>query len=175
MVSDMIKKIFRLFYNGIRFIGKSCARQLLAVEVTVKVEQNKNATLCVGKGFRARRNVELNARSGCLSIGNNVFFNSGCIVTARESISIGDGTIFGPYVVIYDHDHAVTDGVIEDNCFVSAPISVGNNVWVGAGSVILKGTTIGDNCIIAAGSVVRGDVPAGTVFMQKRETSLRTM
>ena len=168
----MIKKIFRLLYNSIRFIGKHCYRNLLAVETTARIEKNKKATLQIGKAFRARRNVELNVRSGKLSIGSNVFLNSGCIITARESITIGNGTIFGPNVVVYDHDHKMENGRVLDNDFVCAPVTIGNNVWVGAGTIILKGATIGDNCIIAAGSIVTGNIPANTTLVQKREKTL---
>ena len=169
----MIKKIFRLLYNSIRLIGKPCYRNLLVVELTARIEKSKKATLQIGKAFRTRRNVELNARSGKLTIGNNVFLNSGCIITARESIKIGDGTIFGPNVIVYDHDHKMENGRVLDNDYVCAPVTIGNNVWIGAGTIILMGSAIEDNCIVAAGSVVKGIIPEGSVFMQKREKCLQ--
>ena len=62
----------------------------------------------IGKGFRTRRHVEINVRGHAqLSIEENVFLNSGCILTAREKISIGNHTIFGPNVLVYDHDHQI--------------------------------------------------------------------
>lgn len=166
---NMLKKAFRLLYNSIRFIGKPCFCNLLALDPGAKIEVNKGAKLQIGKAFRARRNVELNARAGKLTIGCNVFLNSGCIVTAREEITIGDGTILGPNIMVYDHDHKVQDGWVLDNQYVCTPITIGKNVWIGAGTIILKGSIIGDNCVIAAGSIVTGKVPAGTVFVQKRE------
>ncbi len=57
-----------------------------------------------------------------------------------------------------DHDHDTVNGG-----FVSAPIKIGDNVWIGANSVILKGVTIGNNAIIAAGSIVTKDVPANAI------------
>ena len=50
---------------------------------------------------------------------------------------------------------------------------IGNDVWIGAGAVILRGTTIGDKAVIGAGSIVKGNVPAGSVFYQKRETIIK--
>lgn len=172
-VNDMIKKAFRILYNSIRFIGKNCFRNILAVDVTVRIEKSAKAVLQVGKTFRARKNVELNIRDRArLSIGKNVFMNSGCIVTARESITIGDNTIFGPNVIIYDHDHKTAGGKIMDHEFSTQGVTIGNNVWIGAGTIILKGSVIEDNCIIAAGSIVKGHIPAGSIYMQKREKTI---
>ncbi len=170
----MIKKAFRLLYNSIRFIGKSNYCNLLAVESSVRIEQQKGALLQIGKDFRARRNVEINARSGKLTIGSKVFLNTGCIITAREKITIGNGTIFGPNVIVYDHDHKMENGRVLDNRFVCAPVTIGKNVWIGAGTIILKGSEIGDNSVIAAGSVVTGRIPANTIMVQKREKTLLT-
>ena len=168
----MIQKIFRLLYNSIRFLGKPCYRKLLAVEASARIQKSKHASLRIGKAFRARRNVELNARSGDLTIGDNVFLNSGCIITVRESVTVGDGTILGPTVIVYDHDHKMENGRVLDNDYICAPVTIGKNVWIGAGTIILKGTTIGNNCIIAAGSVVSGVVPSGSIFVQKREKTI---
>lgn len=171
----MIRKIFRLLYNSIRFVGKPCYRNLLAVATSAKIEKGRKAVLTIGKGFRARRNVEINARAGRLTIGDGVFFNSGCILTARESITVGENTIFGPNVLVYDHDHKTENGRVLDNQYVCAPVTIGKNVWIGAGTIILKGAEIQDNCVIAAGSVVTGTVSAGSVFVQKREKIIKPL
>lgn len=165
----MIKKAFRLLYNSIRFIGKPNYLNLLAVDTSARIEKSRNAALQIGKGFRTRQNVEINVRSGKITIGNDVFLNSGCIITAREAIAIGDGTICGPNVFFYDHDHKMENSHILDNQYVSMPITIGKNVWIGAGTIILKGSIIGDNSVIAAGSIVTGDIPANTTMVQKRE------
>ena len=65
-----------------------------------------------------------------------------------------------------------TDGV-RRNEYLTAPITIGKNCWIGANTVILRGTTIGDNCLIAAGCVVKGNVPAGSVVIQKREEIIK--
>jgi acetyltransferase-like isoleucine patch superfamily enzyme len=72
--------------------------------------------------------------------------------------------------VIVDHDHAGSENW---GSYVETPVVIGNDVWIGAGAVILRGTTIGDKAVIGAGSIVKGDVPAGCVYYQKRETVLR--
>lgn len=57
--------------------------------------------------------------------------------------------------------------------FKSAPIVFGKNVWIGANTAILRKITIGDNCVVGAGSVIKGEAPAGTVIVQKRDTEIR--
>lgn len=172
----MIKKIFRCIYNCIRFVGYPCYRNLLAVTVSTIIEKSPKATLKIGKGFRTRRHVEINVRDHAqLCIEENVFLNSGCILTARERISIGKHTIFGPNVLIYDHDHQIENGNILENSFVTEAVSIGKNVWIGAGSVILKGSVIEDDCIIAAGSIVKGHIPAGSIYVQKREKTVLSL
>ena len=65
-----------------------------------------------------------------------------------------------------------TDGV-RRNEYLTAPITIGKNCWIGANTVILRGTTIGDNCLIAAGSVVKGNYADGSVVIQKREEIIK--
>ena len=170
----MDNKIVRIIVNGVRFIGKPYYKRALAVDTTTVIRKTATAKINIGKRFRARRNVEINARdNGNINIGNNVFINSSCIITARENIEIGDNTIFGPGVVIYDNDHIIKDGLVADNEFLTTPVKIGKNVWIGANTVVLKGSVIEDGCIIAAGSVIKGTVPAGTILIQKRETTYK--
>ncbi len=67
-----------------------------------------------------------------------LIFNNNCILTAREKIIIGDRTIFGPGVAIFDNDHAYKEKNFEKE-FITSPIIIGKNVWIGANSVILRG------------------------------------
>lgn len=169
----MIKKFFTVLYNAVRFIGCKCYKRILSVSTSTKMQISRSAAVKIGKGFRTRRGVEINARGGAqLKIGNNVFLNSGCIITVREQVKIGSNTIFGPNVMIFDNDHAIKDGVVCHNEFETKPVTIGENVWIGAGAIILKGATIGNNAIIAAGSIVKGNVESGTIFVQKRESTV---
>lgn len=170
----MASKVIRLLYNGIRFIGNPAYANLFAVEPSARISKASDAILKIGRGFRSRHNVELNVRDkAILEIGKDVFLNSGCIITAREKVVIGDHTIFGPNVVIYDNDHRICNGSVLDNEFETAPVVIGKNVWIGAGAIILKGSVIEDNCVIAAGSVVKGRIESNHIFIQKRNTELR--
>lgn len=166
--------LFRVFFNMVRFLGKSYYKNVLAVSVSTKIDAGKG--LSVGKTFRTRRNVEINVRSGAkLVIGKDVFINSNSIITCRKNITIGDGTIIGPNVCIFDNDHKIDNGQVLHNQYECKDVVIGKNVWIGAGSIILKGVKIGDNAIISAGSVVVKDVPGSSVLIQKKENTIKSL
>jgi acetyltransferase-like isoleucine patch superfamily enzyme/O-antigen/teichoic acid export membrane protein len=103
---------------------------------------------------------------GEVEIGDNVFFNRGCHVDARLKVSIGDNCLFGEGASIHDADHVFGPGdrrPIAERGFVSAPVTIGRNVWVGAKATITRGVTIGDNAVIAAHAVVTRDVPPNSM------------
>ena len=122
-------------------------------------------------GFRARGRCHINITNGQVDIGNNVYFNYNVILTCRKKISIGDNTMFGPGVMVFDHDHLVPIEHFGRDQYVLSEVSIGKNVWIGAGSIILKGVTIGDNAVIASGSIVTKDIPPGHTLVQKRINS----
>ncbi|MBQ8945901.1 MAG: acyltransferase [Lachnospiraceae bacterium] len=101
-------------------------------------------------------------------MGDKCFFNLNVSITCLESIRLGAGCQFGNNVVIVDHDHNYKKAGADP--LVSSPVIIGQNVWIGANSVILRGAEIGDGAVIAAGSVVKGKVPSGCVYYQKRES-----
>ena len=126
----------------------------------------KEARVSLGRETVSRGGLTIRAEQGKIVIGDKCFFNTNCSLTAMEDITIGDRCQFANNLVIVDHDHDYRAGW---GHYRTAPVHIGNDVWVGANCVILKGTTIGDHCVIAAGSVVSGEVPPGPVFYQKRE------
>ena len=91
------------------------------------------------------------------------YMNAGAQIRCKERITIGENCAIARNVLIMDFDaHLITyeDGTTNR---VTAPITIGNSVWIGAGATILKGVTIGDNAIIGAGAVVTKDVKANTI------------
>ena len=104
-----------------------------------------------------------------ITIGDNCFFNHNCSLTAAENIVIGNQCMFANNFVVVDHDHDRKDGKILKE-LVSAPVKIGNNVWCGANVTVLKGVTIGDGAVIAAGSVVNRDVAAYSVSCRSSGT-----
>lgn len=106
----------------------------VAVLTGTRIIIDRGATLHLGSGY-----INCDARISCLT-----------------SISIGADAAISEQVVIRDHDSHELTGASGPSC---APIAIGDHVWVGFRSVILKGVTIGDGAVIAAGSVVTRDVP----------------
>lgn len=106
--------------------------------------------------------------NGKLSVGDHCFFNINSSITCSDNISIGDFCKFGNNLVIVDHDHnfrAHGEFSEEEPEFLSSPIKIGNNVWVGANVSILRGTVIGDNCVIGAGATVKGTFTEGSIII----------
>ena len=104
------------------------------------------------------------------SLGENSGFGVNCIISCREKITVGDNVMTGPFITIYDNDHVYeTDGLMTRSGYKTSPITIGNNVWIGAHAIILRGVTIGDGSVIAAGSIVNKDVPANTIFYNRKE------
>lgn len=98
-----------------------------------------------------------------ISIGDDTFFNFGCIIFDMGEVTIGKNVMFGPRVGIYTTNHAFDPAERIQNIVVSKPIYIGDRVWVAADVKILQGVTIGDDSIIGAGSVVTHDIPAGVI------------
>ena len=147
-----------LFCNKVHF------SPLTFVSLSARLKTYEKGLIKVGKLSAIKANTEICATHGKIIIGKQCFINRNCMIVSHEEITIGDGTTIGPNVCIYDHDH---DG---KGSYVSEPINIGKNVWIGAGCVLLKGISIGDDTIIGAGSVISKDIPTGKIVYQKRNT-----
>ena len=96
-----------------------------------------------------------------LTIGDRCVIGRGSHVVAHESVTLGDDVWTGPYIYITDQNHGYQDPdtPIGRQLPVNRPVSIGSGSWLGAGAIILPGTVIGRNVVVAAGSVVRGEIP----------------
>lgn len=111
--------------------------------------------------------------------GNNIYFGNNCEVNMNctflddNRIVIGDNALIAPNVQIYTAFHPTNaadrfgppqpDGSFSFCKTQTAPVIIGNNVWIGGGAILLPGVTIGDNVVIGAGSVVTKDIPSNSV------------
>jgi acetyltransferase-like isoleucine patch superfamily enzyme len=102
---------------------------------------------------------------GRLEVGERTVFGHHCTVASDESIRIGQNCLIAEMVSIRDHDHAFssTDVSIVDQGRDTAPIRIGDNVWIGGKATITKGVSIGSNSVIGAHAVVTRDLPADCV------------
>lgn len=133
----------------------------------------KNSQIIIGRIDVAQNFLFAAKNGGTLELGGQLYINKNCAFVARKSIKIGDMCSFGPNVCIYDHDHAFGRAKKSGEQFVCSDVVIGNNCWVGANTVILRGTVIGDNCVIGAGCVVKGNIPANSLVTAGRELDIR--
>lgn len=170
-----------LIYSFIRFslikiikFGNFKFTLINLVSPFTTIDIGKKAKLTLGKLVKIRGGSKIILRKGAeVTIGDNTGLNYRCMITAHEKIIIGDNVQIGPNVLIYDHDHdfRVENGLKQLKYKTSA-VEIGNNVWIGANVVILRGTKIGDNCVVAAGSVIKGEFKNDTIIIQKRNTKV---
>ena len=162
-INKMFKTIVFFTVNKIKFGSRIKLSLINSIDGQINIEIDKSSKIEIGKFLMNKKPLYLKAiNNSKIEIGNKVFFNHNCSITAVESIKIGNKCMFGNNITIVDHDHIITkDGAIGD--LVSKKIVIEDNVWVGANSVILKGVHIGEGSVIAAGSVVNKDVPKHTI------------
>ncbi len=140
-----------------------------------EITMDRGAKLKIGKRFKMRDGAKIRVRKGAICIiGNNSSINCNNMIACRERVEIGNDVMLSPNVQIYDHDHdfRATDG-LKSGKYKTTPVKIGNNVWIGANTVILRGTEIGDNCVIGAGCIVKGKYKEGSVIIQKRNEEVK--
>ena len=161
--------ILPLKWKGVQF-GKNCfidgkpyvrtakgSRIILGDDVTLISRERHNPLI--------KHEVMLTTvtPSAEIRLGNHVGI-SGCNIVCSNKVSIGDYTIIGPNTTIYDsegHHYSPDTGWRVRSVRSGSPISIGRKCYIGAECTILSGVTIGDNCVVSAGSIVTRDVPAG--------------
>lgn len=131
--------------------------------------------LKIGKLLKMQNGSKISVlKKGEITVGKNLYLGTNSVIVCQDKVEIGDNTEIAPNVMIYDHDHDFrhADG-LKSNNYKTSPVKIGNNVWIGANTVILRGCVIGDNSVIGAGSVIKGEFPANSVITQKRETIVK--
>lgn len=124
---------------------------------------DENSKLVVNGSFEAYYGADIKIfKNATLSVGSG-FMNAGSQIRCQEKISIGNNVAIARQVIIMDNDaHKIlfSDGSENE---ITKPVIIGNNVWIGANAIILKGVTIANNSIVAAGAVVTKDVPTNSI------------
>lgn len=101
---------------------------------------------------------------GCNTfVGDYFFANHNCQILDGGKVTFGDHVFIAPNCLFTTAEHALDVEQRNEGLEVALPITVGNNVWIGAGTIVLGGVTIGDNTVIGAGSVVTKDIPSGVI------------
>ncbi|MFH0521391.1 sugar O-acetyltransferase [Streptomyces sp. M41] len=110
-----------------------------------------------------------------ISIGARTFVNYNLTALDVAAITIGEDCQIGPGVQLLTPTHPLEPQPRRDKLEAARPISIGDNVWLGGGAIVLPGVTIGDNSVIGAGAVVTKDVPANTVAVGNPARPVRTV
>lgn len=98
-----------------------------------------------------------------VEIGEKFYANVNCVILDEAKVTFGDNVFVAPNCGFYTAGHPFDVEQRNRGLEYARPITIGNNVWIGAHVCVLPGVTIGDNCVIGAGSVVNRDIPAGTL------------
>lgn len=96
-------------------------------------------------------------------VGDYFYSNHNLIITDGAKVTFGDNVFIAPNCCFTTAEHALDPEMRKAGIEIAKPITVGNNVWIGAGSTVLAGAVIGDNTVIGAGSVVKGEIPANVI------------
>lgn len=143
----------RLPSASVSYLGVKLRRYLCS---GIFKSMGKNVNIASGVRF---------GRGTRLSIGNNSGIGEGCYIVCMDDVVIGDNVMIAPSVMILTGGHDYSDSELRliDQKIITKPVGIGNDVWIGARAIILPGVKIGNRVIVAAGSVVTGDVPDNSI------------
>lgn len=136
---------------------------------------NSNSILKFGNNIQFRNDVSIRIIDGSkLTVGNEVFFNNGCSINCMCDIQIGDFSLFGESVKIYDHNHQHRNLslLINQQGYVKGKVVIGSNCWIGSNVVILKDVEIGDNVVIGAGCVIFNSIPSNSIVYNNQNLTV---
>lgn len=117
--------------------------------------------LLVGPWCWIGNDNKLRAHEGQLTLGAKVVMGRDNVINAYLDIEVGETSILADWIYICDFDHRFErlDVPIKDQGIVKSPVRIGDDVWVGVKATVLRGAQVGDGCVLAAHTVVRGDAP----------------
>ena len=159
---------------GIPVIFKKSGSQLsIGENCTIKSSFLSNLV-----GLSQRTIIVSRTEHAKINIGNNVGI-SGATIYARKSISIGDNTLIGGNVKVFDNDfHPIeveARNIDDKDAIGTREVVIGKDCFIGCNAIILKGTKIGDGSVVGAGSVVCGEFPSGVVIAGNPARVIKTL
>jgi acetyltransferase-like isoleucine patch superfamily enzyme len=165
-----IHSIFVVFLLKLKYNKK------ITLDFSTRIGKNSffdiKGKVLIGRFLNSRNQLSVIVeKKGKCKIGNHVFFNTNCSITCLSEIEIESFCTFGNNVVIVDHDH----DYLNYGKFKTGKVIIGEKTWIGANVTILRDTIIGRNCVIAAGCVVKGNIPDNTLLIQKRENIYKSL
>ena len=155
----------RFVFLQVIYFRRFSARGLGLVDRNCEFYIFKGGKISFGKKVIIGKECEIQSR-GELSIGSNIVINGFSRIVAFSGIDIGENVTIAQMCSILDHDHDYEVApTLRLTGYSASRIQIGSNVWIGEKVTVLKGATIGDNVIIGAGSVVKKDIPSGCIAL----------
>lgn len=146
-----------------------CLEKLYEYNTTRPLETEKRAELLMemfaemGEECYIEPPLHANWGGHHVHFGKNIYANFNLTLVDDTHIYVGDYTMFGPNVTVATAGHPIDPALREQGYQYNAPVRIGKNCWIGAGVIIVPGITIGDNVVVGAGSVVTKDLPDNVV------------
>lgn len=153
LAKEQMQQLDRLFdYNNTRPSDQEKKQQLL-----------KEMFAEIGENCYIETPFHANWGGKFAHFGKNIYANFNLTLVDDCPIYVGDNVLFGPNVILCAGSHPIHPVLRSQQAQYNLPVTIGKNVWIGAGSVVLPGITIGDNSVIGAGSVVTKDIPSNVI------------
>jgi len=155
----------RLAWLKLRFRGRLTSDGLAFVCPDVTFEIGPNASVHLGRWSWLGHGCKVRAHEGEIRIGAKSVLGQECTISCYERVEIGRECIIADRTMFIDFDHGVVEveRPIRNQGIYTRPVVVGNNVWLGYAACVLRGVTVGDNCVIGTNSVVTKDLPDNAV------------
>ena len=155
----------RLVWLKLRFRGRLRTDGMAFVGPGVRFEIGRHAVLHLGRWSWIGHGCKIRVHEGEARIGAKTVLGQECTISAFQHVSIGRECIVADRVMLIDFDHGVVevDRPIREQGIYKRDVRVGHNVWIGYGVAILRGATVGDNCVLGTSTIVTKDVPDNAV------------
>lgn len=153
IMEDQLKRLDRLYDFNLTRPTQLDKREKLMKEMFAEV----------GEGCYIEPPFHSNFGGGHVHFGKNIYANFNLTMVDDTHIYVGDYTMIGPNVIIATAGHPILPELREQSYQYNMPVHIGRNCWLGAGVIVLPGITIGDNVVVGAGSVVTKDLPSNVI------------
>lgn len=161
--------LVRVVYHKIRFGKRFSVHPLQRISPRCALKIFEQGKLRIGRNTEFSYGCDFEVHgNGELSIGAGTYFNRYCMISAHQSVQIGAHCMFGPGVKIFDNNHRFSPQEGVSSTLKCDDITIGDRCWIASDVIILKGSRIGDRCVIGAGCVISGEVPSETLVRQKQ-------
>jgi acetyltransferase-like isoleucine patch superfamily enzyme len=160
----LIKKTLshlRILYYRFKGITIQNNCKIASVHLSPGYRNGKKGVLIICKKGELNKGVVIKSYGGTVSINQNTFLGEYVVIYGHGGVTIGSNTLIAMHTCIVSSNHTIPlkNELIRSKPDILLPVIIGSDVWIGAGCKILGGVTIGDGCVIGAGSVVTKSLP----------------